>query len=291
MKIAVFGSTGMLGHKMLERLAATGFEPAAVPEDQVDIRDYKAVEDAIMAVRPAAVMNCAALTDVDGCETNKELAFAVNAQGAGNIARAALVVHAPVVYISTDYIFDGWKKLPYEENDTANPQGVYANSKWEGEKAVIAERGDFFIIRTSWLYGPGGKNFVDTMIRLAAEREVLTVVNDQVGSPTYTVHLAGAICRILKMYLMEGYGKPGIYHISNTGYCTWYDFAKKIVNARPGKCREVKPVTTSEFYANATRPISPRPHYSVLSNDKVKKWFGIALPHWEDALAEYLSRD
>jgi dTDP-4-dehydrorhamnose reductase len=289
MKIAVFGSTGMLGHKLVERLGATGFEAVPIPENQVDIRDYKAVEAAIMEIKPAAVANCAAITDVDGCETNKELAYAVNVAGAGNIARAALVVHAPVVYISSDYIFDGWKKLPYDENDPANPQGIYANSKWEGEKAVMAERGDYFIIRSSWMYGPGGKNFVDTMIRLAGEREVLTVVNDQVGSPTYTVHLAGAICRILKMYLMEGYGKTGIYHISNTGYCTWYDFARKIVNARPGICKEVRPITTAEFFMNANRVISPRPRYSVLSNDKVKKWFGIALPHWEDALAEYLN--
>jgi len=289
MKIAVIGSTGMLGHKLLERLGAAGFEAVAVPEDQVDIRDYKAVEAAITEIRPAAVVNCAAITDVDGCETAKELAYAVNVAGARNVARAALVAHAPVVYISTDYIFDGWKKLPYDENDTANPQGVYANSKWEGEKAVAAERGDYFIVRTSWLFGPGGRNFVDTIIRLAGKREVLTVVNDQIGSPTYTVHLAGAIARILKMYLMEGYGKPGIYHMSNTGYCTWYDFAKKIVAARPGKVREVKPVTTAEFSANASRPVSPRPHYSVLNNDKAKKLFGIALPHWEDALAEYLS--
>lgn len=279
----------MLGHILLERIGATGFEAVAVPEDQVDIRDYKAVEAAVTEIKPAAVVNCAAITDVDGCETNRETAFAVNASGAGNVARAALVVHAPVVYISTDYIFDGWKKLPYIETDPANPQGVYANSKWEGEKAVAAERGDYFIIRTSWLFGPGGKNFVDTIVRLAGERETLSVVNDQIGSPTYTVHLAGGVCRILKFYLMEGYGKPGIYHISNTGYCTWYEFAKKIVAARPGKCREVKPVTTAEYYAPATRPIAPRPRYSVLSNDKAKKWFGIALPHWEDALAEYLS--
>jgi len=279
----------MLGHKLLESLGAAGFDAAAVPEDQVDIRDYKAVEAAITDIRPSAVVNCAAITDVDGCETDKELAYAVNVTGAGNIARASLVVHAPVVYISSDYVFDGWKKQPYDEKDTANPQGVYANSKWAGEKAVAAERGDYFIIRTSWLYGPGGKNFVDTMLKLAQERETLTVVNDQVGSPTYTAHLAGAISRILKIYLMEGYGKPGIYHISNTGYCSWHEFAKKIVAVRPGKVREVKPVSTSEFYSNATRPISPRPQYSVLSNDKAKKWFGIALPHWEDALAEYLA--
>lgn len=289
LKIAVVGSTGMLGHKVSEMLLRTGFEPVDVPEDQVDIRDYRAMESAILDIRPAAVVNCAAITNVDGCETNSELAFAVNAEGAGHVARAAMVAHATLVHISSDYVFDGRTKVPYVETDAMNPQGVYANSKWAGEKAVARERVDHFIIRTSWLFGSGGNNFVDTILRLAATRDSINVVNDQFGSPTYSVHLAGAICRILRIYLVEGYGKAGIYHIANDGYCSWNEFAKKIIEMRPELRCVVNPVSTYEYFKNWDKPFSPRPPYSVLNKDKVKKTFGIALPHWEDALAEYLA--
>ncbi len=281
----------MLGHKMLESLARAGFEAIAVPEDRVDIRDAKAVEKTVYEIEPAAVLNCAAITDVDGCEVNKELAYAVNSAGAGNVARAAALVRALAVYISTDYIFDGRKGTPYVETDPANPQSVYATSKWEGEKAVAAERGKYFIIRTSWLYGPGGKNFVDTIVRLAGERESLSVVDDQVGIPTYTVHLAGGITRLLKLYLQDGYGETGVYHLAGAGYCSWFEFAKKIVEIRPGKVKEVKPIDTREYATGANRLVAARPSYSVLNTEKVKKRFGVALPHWEDALAEYLSEE
>lgn len=289
MKIAVFGCTGMLGRRLMEELARAGFEPVAVPEEQVDIRDYAAVEAAVAGIKPAAVVNAAGYTDVDGCETNEKPAFDVNAVGAGYVARAAAKAGAVTLHISTDYVFDGWRRIPYAENDRPNPQGVYATSKWEGEKAVMDGGGRWFIIRTSWLFGPDGRNFVDTILKLAARRKTLSVVNDQTGSPTYTVHLAGGISRILRIHLEKGLGEPGIFHLTNAGRCSWYEFAKKILELKPGKAREVLPVKTDDYIAVAGRKVSPRPPFSVLNNEKVKERFGVALPHWEDALAEYLS--
>jgi len=289
MKIAVFGCTGMLGGSLLESLERAGFEPVPVPEEQVDIRDAPTVDDAVSEIRPAAVINAAAYTDVDGCEENQHLAFDVNAVGAGNIARSADSAGAACLYISTDYVFDGIARKPRLETDQPNPQGIYAMSKREGERAVAGECKRWFVIRTSWLFGEGGKNFVDTMVKLAAERETLTVVNDQTGSPTYTVHLAGGISRVLKMYLQQGFGEHGIFHLTGAGTCTWYDFAKRIIAARPGIVREILPVSTSEYIQSMNRVIAPRPCYSVLSNEKIKMKYGVALPHWEDAMIEYLS--
>jgi dTDP-4-dehydrorhamnose reductase len=289
MKIAVFGCTGMLGRRLMEELASAGFQPVGVPEEKVDIRDWPAVEAAVAEIRPAGVINAAAYTDVDGCETNPKLAFDVNAVGAGYIARAAADACAAHVFVSTDYVFDGWRNVPYTENDRPNPQGVYATSKWEGEKLVASEGGRWFIIRTSWLFGPDGKNFVDTILRLSAERETLSVVCDQIGRPTYTAHLAGGISRILRIYLQRGLGEPGVYHLAGDGLCSWHELATKIIEIKPGKVTEVKKVMTEEYAAGAGRPVAPRPPYSVLNNEKVKKRFGVALPHWEDALADYLS--
>ncbi len=287
-KVAVFGCTGMLGWALLDALPRSGFEAVPIPEDKVDIRDAEAVENAVAEAAPAAVINAAAYTDVDGCESNVELARAVNADGAANVARAASDARAALIHISTDYVFGGGKKMPLLESEPANPQGVYANTKWEGEKAVRQEGGRWFIIRTSWLFGPNGRNFVDTMLRLGSEREEISVVNDQEGSPTYTVHLAAGISRLLDLYISRGFGETGIYHLTAAGHCDWHEFASRIFEACPGRVKNVKPISTYDYVESAGRPVAPRPAYSVLNCDKIKKKFGIALPRWEVGLMEFL---
>ncbi len=282
----------MLGHKLVEALNSAGFEAVPVPEDKVDIRRRNDVETAVSEIRPSFVINAAAYTDVDGCENNSDLAFDVNAAGAGNIARSAEDAGAPNLFISTDYVFDGRKKTPYVETDSPNPTGIYAESKFEGEKAVMRESDRWFIIRTSWLFGPGGKNFVDTISNLAATRDSVNVVNDQTGCPTYTAHLAAGVTRILKIYIEKNYGETGIYHLCGAGSCSWFEFAKKISDFTPGeKKAKILPVSTSEYADLIKKKMAHRPFYSVLSTDKVKKNYGLVLPHWIDSLSEYLNID
>jgi len=296
LKVATTGASGMLGRALYHTLNTRGCEYFPIDINRAgcdflpmeisgaDIRNREEITAVVSGFRPQAVVNCAALTDVDGCETQQELAYAVNGDGAGNVAAAARAAGALMIQISTDYVFDGRKGTPYTEEDGTHPLGVYAKSKLKGEIAVSEEAEEYFIIRTSWLYGSGGKNFVDTIRRLAKERESLSVVNDQTGSPTYTVHLAAAISRIIRMYVEGKVGRPGVYHVTGDGHCTWHELAKKIVEYEPGKTKEIHPVSTEEFGS-----LAPRPRFSVLSNEKVKKRFGVALPHWEDALFAYIS--
>jgi len=275
----------MLGTALNSVLPSAGFKNTPIDIDDVDITDREAVLHAVKILHPNVIINAAAVTNVDGCEGElKEKAFAVNGAGAGNVAAAAESIGALTVHISTDFVFDGWKGTPYTETDRPNPQSVYANSKLAGERAVAAETARYFIVRTAWMYGPGGRNFVDTIARLAQDREELSVVDDQTGCPTYTIHLAAALASMIRKHLERNMGRPGVYHVTGAGYCTWCEFARKIVEHRPGKVKKVNAVTAAEYGLPA-----PRPAWSVLSNEKVKKTFGVALPHWEDALAEYLA--
>jgi dTDP-4-dehydrorhamnose reductase len=221
-------------------------------------------------------VNAAAYTDVDGCETNRDLAFAVNGEGVGHLARVSTDIGAKLIQISTDYVFDGGKGSPYREDDPTGPLSVYGQSKLLGEQNARLNP-DHLIIRTQWLYGLHGKNFVETMLRLATERTELTVVDDQIGSPTWTVDLAGAI-----RALIAGDCR-GTYHAANAGFCSWNEFARAIF-AEAGVAITVKPMTTTEL----NRP-APRPLYSTLDCGKLSRDTGFTPQGWRDALTSYLS--
>ncbi len=231
------------------------------------------------------IVNCAAYTDVDGCESNPELANRVNGDGPGLLAEAAKLSGAMLVHISTDYVFDGLATKPYRETSPTGPHSAYGRSKLLGEEEILGSGLEkYLIIRTSWLFGPGGKNFVETMLRLATEREALRVVDDQVGSPTYTADLAQAIFRLLAA------GQAGIFHFANAGYCSWYEFSREIIRQYVASGGEVAlqrhlPITTSEYPLPA-----PRPAYSVFSTAKYQASCGGEIPSWQDALGRYLIR-
>ncbi len=267
MKILILGAKGMLGNDLVKTFSEE--ELTAWDVNDLDITDEKAVDEKISTLQPEIVINAAAYTDVDGAESNKELCFKINAYAVGNIAKACSKINASLVHISTDYIFDG-KKEGYSEDDVQNPIGVYGASKALSEKLILENTDKYFIVRTSWLYGVNGKNFVETMLRLGKEKDSIDVVNDQFGCPTYTKDLALKIKEIIE--------KPfGIYHVTNDASCSWYDFAKKIFELS-GMKTKVNPVTTDKF----PRP-AQRPKFSILLSTKISK-----PRNWEDALKEYL---
>ncbi len=240
-----------------------------------DIRDAKRVQQAVRETRPEWVVLAAAYTDVDGCESNPELAFAVNRDGAANVAEAAREVGARLVFLSSDYVFDGKKTTPYETGDLRNPQSVYGRTKAEAEINLLALMPDCCIARTSWLFGAGGKCFPDTILKLTASRSRLDVVNDQRGCPTYTVDLAQAIMQLCRK------NASGIVHVTNAGDCTWFEFAQEIVKSA-GLGTTVRPASSQQM----ARP-APRPAYSVLSPAGLHA-LGIEMPSWRDALQRYL---
>ena len=241
----------------------------------LDIRDARAVRELIERKQPDWIVLAAAYTDVDGCESNSGLAFAVNRDGAINVASACKAAGAKLLFISSDYVFDGTKNVPYETGDQRNPQSVYGRTKAEAELRLLEILPDCCILRTSWLYGVGGKCFPDTILKLAATRPALDVVNDQRGSPTYTVDLARVILALCAK------NAHGIVHASNGGNCTWFDFAREIIKSA-GLKTEVRPVSSAQM----ARP-APRPAYSVLSATSLHR-YGIEMPEWKNALGRYL---
>jgi len=269
MRLLVLGAAGMLGSDVVA--AAREHEVIGVSRRETDVLDVAALEHAVRANRPQAVVNCAAYTDVDGAEADEDGAMAVNAVGALNVAEAAAEVGATVVYPSTDYVFDGSKREPYVESDRVCPRSAYGRSKLEGELAT-ATVPRHLIVRTAWLFGTHGRNFVDTMLR-AAERGALKVVDDQVGCPTYTRHLAGAILRMVE-------STTGIVHVAGSGQCSWYEFARAIFRGTRLDV-DLQPCTTADF----PRPAS-RPAYSVLRSERPDV---PALPPWQKGLDEYLA--
>jgi len=242
-----------------------------------DIRDEKRVLEVVQEARPEWIVLAAAYTDVDGCESKPDLAFAVNRDGAVNVAAAAKQVGARLVFLSSDYVFDGKKTTPYETGDARNPQSVYGRTKAEAEVALLDLMPDCCIARTSWLFGVGGKCFPDTILKLAASRPALDVVNDQRGSPTYTEDLARAIIQLCRK------NATGIVHATNAGDCSWFELAEEIVS-RAGLGTTVCPVSTEQM----ARP-APRPAYSVLSPARLRA-LGIEMPFWRDALRRYLEQ-
>lgn len=253
-----------------------GWDVRATDLDELDITNRREVEAAVRKFSPEIILNCAAFTRVDECEEKKDLAFAVNGLGVGHLAEAARQAAARLVHFSTDYIFDGAKGLPYGEDDPATPLSIYGASKWEGECLVRKHLEDYLLIRTQWLYGEGGNHFVKTILRLAETQDVLKVVDDQVGSPTWTEDLAEATLALIEREA------TGTYHLVNDGYCSWYQFASRIIE-EAGLPTKVIPCTTAEF----PRP-AKRPAYSVLSTDRAKSVLGSGLPPWERSLKRFL---
>jgi dTDP-4-dehydrorhamnose reductase len=274
MRVTIFGATGLLGKALVrewknDQIFGLGSKDA-------DIRSHQQIQDAVERTRPDWIILAAAYTDVDGCETNPSLAFAVNSQGAVNVARAAKQFGARLLFVSTDYVFDGRKTEPYEISDPRAPRSVYGKSKAEAEVKLLELSPEVCITRTSWVYGVGGKCFPDTILKLAATRPEIEVVNDQSGSPTYTVDLSRAIIELCHR------DAKGIVHVTNSGDCTWYEFALEIIAARKLPTL-VRPTTSDKF----VRP-AERPKYSVLSPSSAQK-YSVALPDWRDAVQRYLA--
>lgn len=265
----------MLGRDVVAAARGAGHEVAAFSHAELDITDREAVSAAVARTRPEVVINCAAYTNVDGAEQNRSSAFAVNADAAGHLARAAADHAAWLIHISSDYVFDGAKRAPYLESDRPAPLSTYGAAKLGGERGVAAEAPQSHtIVRTSWLFGIHGHSFPATIRRLAAERDELTVVDDQVGCPTFTAHLAPALVQIAE-------GSPlGIVHVAGDGHCSWFEFARAIVRAADQTC-DIKPGRTHEL----GRP-APRPAYSVLGTERAE---APRLPSWEAGLADFIA--
>jgi dTDP-4-dehydrorhamnose reductase len=276
MRILVIGATGMLGHALLPVLQRR-HEVTGLGIEDCDISDEAAVLEIVRKHRPELVANLAAYTDVDGCEKNTVLAEQVNGYGAGNIARACRDVGATMLHISTDYVFDGDKVGPYRENDPTNPVSVYGASKLIAEREVRANLPRHFIVRTAWLFGTHGKNFVDTILKIARQQPELRVVNDQHGSPTYTRHLAEKIAEVIAV------NEYGTYHVTGSGNCSWFEFAQCIIEMSGVEQVRVLPVTSAEFVRPARRPAN-----SVLENGHLNRLNIELAPHWKEGLRAYL---
>jgi dTDP-4-dehydrorhamnose reductase len=265
----------MLGRAVADAAARAGHDVRGATRAELDVTVEALVRPMMLEWRPDAVINCAGYTDVDGAESDPATAEAVNSTGAGNVADAAAEVGAAIVHVSTDYVFDGSKREPWLESDPTAPLGVYGASKLAGERAVAAANPAHAIARTAWLFGAGGKNFVDTMLALGAQREEVSVVCDQIGCPTWTVHLAGALVQ-----LAERPAATGIHHITAAGSCSWNELAREVFERARIDCR-VLPAVTDDFPRPARRPA-----YSVLGCGRADT---PRLPPWQQGLAEYLA--
>src|SRR5229473_8577134 len=278
MRVTIFGATGMLGKALVRRWEGDirgEDEVTGLGSAQADIRDAAQVGNAILRSKPECIVLAAAYTDVDGCELNPTLASAVNTSGAVNVAKAAANAGARLLFVSTDYVFDGTKSTAYEPGDPRNPINAYGRSKAEAEKKMLTILPDACIVRTSWLFGPGGKCFPDTILKLAISRPEIDVVNDQRGCPTYTFDLADAIIKLCKS------GAQGIIHCTNRGECSWFDFATEII-CQSGSKTVVRPTTNDRF----VRP-AERPKYSVLSSASLEK-YGVEMRSWQQTVHDYL---
>lgn len=277
MKVFVTGVKGQLGYDVVNELEKRGIKAVGVDVEEMDITDAEAVSRVITQVQPDAVVHCAAYTAVDAAEDNEEVCRKVNADGTRNIARVCKELDCKMIYISTDYVFDGQGERPWNPDDERHPLNVYGQTKYEGELAVQELLEKYFIVRIAWVFGVNGKNFVKTMLRLAETNSRISVVNDQYGSPTYTYDLARLL---VDMVLTEKYG---IYHATNEGICTWYDFACEIFRQADVKI-EVVPVSASEYKAKAKRPENSRMNKEKLTEKGFER-----LPAWQDALRRYLT--
>jgi dTDP-4-dehydrorhamnose reductase len=274
LKILITGGGGMLGRDVTRAAQAVNHEPIPLGHDELDITDLEAVERAVIESKPGAIVNCAAWTDVDGAESHFDEAIAANGGGAGIVAAAAAALSVPVIYPSSDYVFDGTREDGYVESDETNPLSAYGKSKLEGEDETAAGNPRHFIVRASWLFGVNGRNFVDTMLGLAEHQDEVVVVRDQVGCPTYTGHLAEGIVRLL-----DG-DDYGVHHMAGGGRCSWYEFAVEIFRQAGVECHVLS--ATSDMLDRA----APRPAFSVLVTEHEHP---ILLPDWSKGLSAYLA--
>lgn len=272
-KILITGANGQLGTELQNLL------PQAIATDAniLDITDFAAVSDFVKENKIDTIINCAAYTAVDKAEDDVDLAYKINVIGAENLAKTS----CKLIHISTDYVFDGTGHQPYLPEDKTNPVSVYGRTKAEGEMKVLQNSSLAIIIRTAWLYSSYGNNFVKTMRRLGVEKESINVVSDQIGTPTYAGDLAQAIVKILPQI---NHSNCGIYHYTNEGVCSWYDFAYKIMNLSGIDCK-VNPIKSAEYPTKAKRPF-----YSVLDKEKIKKVFDIEIPYWMESLVKCLNQ-
>ena len=275
MKFFVTGVGGQLGHDVMNELAGRGHEGIGVDIQEMDITDAASVEKVITEAAPDAVIHCAAYTAVDAAEDNVDLCRRVNAGGTENIARVCKALNCKMMYISTDYVFNGQGTRPWEPDDKREPLNVYGQTKYEGELAVETLE-KFFLVRIAWVFGVNGKNFIKTMLNLGKTRDHLTVVADQIGSPTYTYDLARLLVDMIET---DRYGR---YHATNEGLCSWYEFACEIFK-QAGMNVTVSPVTSDQYPAKAKRPMNSRMDKSKLDEMGFKR-----LPSWQDALGRYL---
>lgn len=278
-KIMITGAEGMLGQDLVARLEKIkGLELERTTIDDLDITDLGRVRERMLSVKPEIVIHCAGYTAVDKAEEKQLEAYQVNASGTKNIAFFCRELDAEMYYLSTDYVFNGNSQQPYSEDDEVDPINVYGSTKLAGERFVqdLVERHK--ICRTSWLCGVHGPNFIETILKLAKRQKTIKVINDQVGRPTFTVDLAEQIAQLLSVK------EPGIFHLTNSGYCTWYRFACKIVELAGLKDVRVQPITTDEF-----RSLAARPKFSVLENKRLTELGLKSAPHWEDGLKRYLA--
>jgi dTDP-4-dehydrorhamnose reductase len=274
LKILITGSAGMLGCDVVRAAQAVNHEPVALGHDELDITDREAVERAVIESNAGAIVNCAAWTDVDGAESHLEEAIAVNGTAAGIVAAAAAALNVPVIYPSSDYVFDGTRRDGYVESDETGPLSAYGRSKLAGEEETVAANPRHFVVRASWLFGVNGRNFVDTMLGLADHQDEVVVVRDQVGCPTYTGHLAAGLVRLL-----DG-DEYGIHHMAGGGRCSWYEFAVEVFRQAGVDCHVLS--ATSDMLDRA----APRPAFSVLVSEREHP---ILLPDWSEGLRDYLA--
>lgn len=279
MKLIVTGANGQLGKDVVRLAKQQGFEVYGFGREEMDVTSLEQVRKHVKTIKPDAIIHCAAYTKVDLAEEEIEQAYRVNAGGTRNVAVSGEEIGAKVCYISTDYVFDGTSSSPYQEYDRTNPLNVYGKSKLAGEELTKTLCSKYFIVRTSWVYGQEGHNFVKTMLRLAKERKEISVVDDQIGSPTYTVHLAGFLLQLVRS---DYYG---VYHASNTGSCSWYEFAKAIFQYANLDIA-VKPIPTEQFPVKAKRP-----KFSVLNHIAIRTNGFDPLPHWQEGLKEFFMRN
>ena len=277
MKVLVTGVKGQLGHDVMNELALRGIEGIGVDVEEMDITDRTACETVISQEKPDAVIHCAAYTAVDAAEDNLELCRKINAEGTRNIARVCKAMDIKMMYISTDYVFNGGGERPWEPDDHREPLNVYGLTKYEGEIAVEQNVQKYFIVRIAWVFGANGKNFIKTMLRLGKEKGAVSVVNDQIGSPTYTYDLARLL---VDMIQTDKYGR---YHATNEGLCSWYEFACEIFRQAGMDEVKVTPVDSDGFPAKAKRPSNSR-----MSKEKLTENGFERLPSWQNALERYL---
>ncbi len=280
MNILVTGANGQLGHEMRRASAASSHHYLFTDIAELDITDREAVRRMVSGRKIQAIVNCAAYTNVDKAEDDYATADLINNKAVENLALAAKEADATLIHISTDYVFKGNQCIPCREDWETDPLGVYGATKLAGEQSILRTGCPYLIFRTAWLYSPFGKNFVKTMQKLTAERDSLSVVFDQVGTPTYAADLAALIVHVIESGQLH---KQGIYHFSNEGVCSWYDFAQEIC-ALSGNTCDIRPCHSDEFPSKVKRP-----HFSVLDKTKVKETFGVDIPYWRDSLIKCIN--